>query len=78
MVVQLSSPRVRNEFLAVALIYDKSKIRKEEKLNTLDIGFAGEKKSIFISEHLSPANKALHAAARSRARERNYKMRLGP
>ncbi|XP_026314738.1 uncharacterized protein LOC113226357 [Hyposmocoma kahamanoa] len=72
-VVQLSSPRVRDEFLAAAVNYNRSKIRKEEKLNTSDIGITGEKKPIFIAEHLSPANKALHAAARSRARERNYK-----
>ncbi|XP_026313789.1 uncharacterized protein LOC113225356 [Hyposmocoma kahamanoa] len=48
-VVQLSSPRVRDEFLAAAVKYNRSKIRKEEKLNTSDIGITGEKKPIFIA-----------------------------
>ena len=33
----------------------------------------GPRKSVYVSEHLSPANKSLHAAARLKAKELNYK-----
>ncbi|KAL4720368.1 hypothetical protein ACJJTC_014025 [Scirpophaga incertulas] len=43
-----------------------------DKLNTSLLGIAGEKSPVYISEHLSPANKNLHAAARKKAKSLNY------
>lgn len=37
------------------------------------MGIAGDKSPVYVCEHLSPANKALHAAARIRSRELGYK-----
>lgn len=70
-IVQFTSPRIRDEFLASVIKFNKS--NHQNKLNTVHLGFEGEKKSIFISEHLSPSNKALHAAARNKAKELGYK-----
>lgn len=70
--VKLSSPRLRDTFLAAAIKFNKS--NPEEKLNTSHLGIGGEKKTpIFVVEHLSPDNKYLHAAARKKANELRYK-----
>lgn len=71
-VVQFISPRQRDEFLAAAINYNKPK-PVVDKLNSSHLGFSGENKPIFITEHLSPANKALHAAARTKGKEKGYK-----
>lgn len=70
-VVQLSSPRLRDQFLASTLKYNRN--NSKEKLNSEHLGFVGHKTPVYIAEHLSPANKALHAACRIKAREKNYK-----
>lgn len=71
-IVQLSSPRLRDELLAASIKYNKGKTF-ENKLNTALLGFPGDSTPIFVCEHLSPTNKALHAAARKRAKEAGYK-----
>ncbi|CAH2093515.1 unnamed protein product [Euphydryas editha] len=71
-VVQFANKRIRDEFLAVSINFNREKI-KEEKLNSSYLGFNGEKSPIFVVDHLSPTNKALHAAARSTAKEKGYK-----
>lgn len=70
-VVQLSSVKIRDSFLAAAINYNKA--NPEKKLNTTHIGISDDKHPIYISEHLSPANKSLHAATRTKAKECNYK-----
>lgn len=70
-IAQLSSIRLRDSFLAAAITFNK--LNKENKLNSSHIGIAGEKKPIYIMEHLSPANKSLHAAARIKSKELGYK-----
>ncbi|KAL0879710.1 hypothetical protein ABMA27_003425 [Loxostege sticticalis] len=70
-IAQLSSIRLRDTFLAAAITFNK--LNKENKLNSSHIGIAGEKKPIYIMEHLSPANKSLHAAARIKSKELGYK-----
>lgn len=70
-IVQFVSPRMRDEVLASVIKFNKS--NQQNKLNTGHLGYEGEKKAIFVSEHLSPTNKALHAAARSKAKELGYK-----
>lgn len=71
-VVQFSSPRVRDNFLAASINFNKNK-PSEEKLNTALLGIAGKKENVYIVEHLSPANKALHAATRIKAKTLGYK-----
>ncbi|CAH2097388.1 unnamed protein product [Euphydryas editha] len=46
---------------------------ENEKLNSSHLGYAGLKSPVYVVEHLSPNNKALHAAARIKAKEMNYK-----
>ncbi|KAJ0181606.1 hypothetical protein K1T71_002328 [Dendrolimus kikuchii] len=70
-VVKLSSPRIRDCFLASVIKFNKA--NPDSKLNTSHIGIAGERKPIFVTEHLSTYNKSLHAAARQKAKELNYK-----
>lgn len=72
-VVQLSSPAVRDKFLASAFAYNKSINKTEDKLNTTNLGIGGEKRPIYVLEQLSPTNKALHAATRSKAKSKGYK-----
>ncbi|KAF9405079.1 hypothetical protein HW555_014025 [Spodoptera exigua] len=69
-VVQLASPRTRDQFLAATIKYNKS--NPDNKLNTSHLGYAGPKSPIFITEHLSTTNKALHTAARIKAKELGY------
>lgn len=70
-VVQLSSVKIRDSLLAAAIKYNKA--NPAVKLNATHMGISGDKLPIFISEHLSPANKSLHAAARIKAKECDYK-----
>nr|XP_034826643.1 uncharacterized protein LOC117984103 [Maniola hyperantus] len=71
-VLKLSSPRKRDEVLGACLKFNKS--NPLDKLNCSHLGIAAPDKSpIFVSEHLSPANRALHALSRSFKKEHGYK-----
>ncbi|XP_063836531.1 uncharacterized protein LOC135085667 [Ostrinia nubilalis] len=70
-IVKLSSTRIRDDLLAANIKFNK--LNKSNKLNSGHIGIAGEKHPIYIMEHLSPANKSLHAAARIKGKEIGYK-----
>ncbi|KAJ8712620.1 hypothetical protein PYW07_005462 [Mythimna separata] len=70
-IVQLASPRLRDRFLASTITFNKA--NKENKLNSTHIGCPGPKTAIYVNEHLSPTYKALHAAARIKAKELGYK-----
>ncbi|XP_045489831.1 uncharacterized protein LOC123690447 [Pieris rapae] len=61
----------RDSFYSAVYRYNKS--NSSDKLNTSLLGIAGDKKPVYVSEHLSPSNKSLHAAARKRAKELGYK-----
>ncbi|KOB69881.1 Uncharacterized protein OBRU01_16096 [Operophtera brumata] len=69
--VKLRSPLQRDGVLAA--VFKHNKENKEEKLNTHHLGIGGTRKPVFVSEHLTPANKSLHAAARKRAKDMSYK-----
>lgn len=71
-VVQFTTPRIRDSFMAAAIEFNKAKKDRNDKLNGSLIGFR-ENSPIFITDHLSPANKALHAAARMKSKEKGYK-----
>ncbi|XP_047032296.1 uncharacterized protein LOC124641458 [Helicoverpa zea] len=70
-VVQLASPRIRDQLLASSISFNKN--NSENKLNTTHLGYSGPKTAIYIMEHLSSTNKSLHAAARIKAKELGYK-----
>lgn len=71
-VVKMVTPQARDTVLAAVMKFNKSKKRTEDKLNALHLGFANNKQPIYVSEHLTLANKKLHAAARATAKERGY------
>lgn len=70
-VVQFNSPRMRDQFLAATIKFNKSK--PQDKLNSSHAGIPGARTPIFVCEHLSTNNKALHAAARQAAKTKCYK-----
>lgn len=70
-VVRFNSPRTRDHILAAVINFNKANPR--DKLNSSHFGFTGMKTPVFVSEHLSPSNKALHAATRQKAKEKGFK-----
>lgn len=70
-IVQLSAPMIRDQLLAAVIKFNKS--NPSNKLNTSHLGIAGNKVPVYVCEHLSASNKSLHAAARQKAKELNYK-----
>ncbi|CAH2096753.1 unnamed protein product [Euphydryas editha] len=61
-IVKFGTPLLRDTFLANTIKFNKE--HHNDKLNTSHIGIAGNKKPIYILEHLSP-------------KTRNYTQRLG-
>ncbi|CAK1586902.1 unnamed protein product [Parnassius mnemosyne] len=70
-IVTLINPRLRDQVLSACYRYNKA--HKDNPLNTNDIGLHCEKRKMYVTEHLSPECKALHAAARKFAKEKKYK-----
>lgn len=71
-VVKLNCPRTRDNLLASVKVFNKNK-HSDNKLNTSHIELPGEQRPVYVTEHLSPENKKLHAATRIAAKEKNYK-----
>ncbi|KAI5651676.1 hypothetical protein NE865_00013 [Phthorimaea operculella] len=71
-IAKLRNVRQRDSFLAAVSKFNKNK-RVEEKFNSQQIGISGSATPIYVSEHLTPANKSLHAATRKKAKEMKYK-----
>ncbi|XP_038206909.1 serine/threonine-protein phosphatase 5-like [Zerene cesonia] len=74
-VLQLVSPRLRDHLLAAVATYNKK--NPQNKLNSNDLNIPGKPTPIYISEHLSPANKFLHAATRIKAKNLGYSDAMG-
>ncbi|CAH0405335.1 unnamed protein product [Chilo suppressalis] len=70
-ILKLATPRIRDKFLAAVITYNKN--HASEKLNSSHLGFGGVNQPIYVAEHLSPANRALHAAARLKAKKKGYR-----
>lgn len=70
-IVTLPSERHRDAILSAARRYNKQ--NSSMPLNCSNIGYSGDKRSIYIVEHLSPECKEIHAAARKWAKENFYK-----
>lgn len=69
--VRFSNPRTRDSILAASIQYNKD--HKNEKLNSSLLGLDDKKTPIYVVENLTVENKSLHAAARLRAKQLNYK-----
>lgn len=70
--VKFNTPRLRDTFFAATIKFNKT--NANNKLNTSHLGIAAENPiPIYVVEHLSADNKALHAAARLRGKELGYK-----
>lgn len=70
-VAEFGCVSTRNEFLAKVRKFNKEHAIYD-KLNTQLIGIAGERKPIYVDEHLPPAIKKLLYDARQFAKARNY------
>lgn len=70
-IIKFRNVRKRDEFYSAVYRYNKT--NPNNKLNTSVLGISGDQKPVYISEHLSPANKMLHAEARKKAKELGYK-----
>lgn len=70
-IIKFRSVRCRDEFYSAVHRFNKS--NPKEKLNTAHLGFGTANTPVYVSEHLSPTNKSLHAAARIAAKEKGYK-----
>ncbi|XP_047546068.1 uncharacterized protein LOC125077977 [Vanessa atalanta] len=68
--VTLPSERHRDVLISAFRRYNKT--NKSSSLNTSDLQIPGDKKNIFLAEHLSPECKIVHAATRKMAKERSY------
>ncbi|KAG7307687.1 hypothetical protein JYU34_006251 [Plutella xylostella] len=71
-VVKLPSSRCRDDLLAAVKSFN-TKTPSAERLNSKHVGLKGDKRLIYVSEHLSPLNKSLHAATRLAVKEKGYK-----
>ncbi|KAJ0174378.1 hypothetical protein K1T71_010524 [Dendrolimus kikuchii] len=69
--VTLSSPRLRDQLLSATTRFNKSS--SDDKLNTIHLGITGERRRIYLCEHLSPEAKELHSSARKFCFEKKYK-----
>ncbi|CAG4990176.1 unnamed protein product [Parnassius apollo] len=68
-IVKFACPRVRDTFGVINF----NKRNTNEKINTSHIGIGGDKKPIFVVEHLTPELKKIHALARATAKKLKYK-----
>jgi archaellum component FlaC len=71
-IAKLRSTRCRDELLSAVARFNKTKSR-DQKLNSSLLGLGGAAVPVYVSEHLSPANKTLYWAARKKAIELSYK-----
>lgn len=70
-VVTFSSPRIRDLVLSATNRYNKAHPGRGLVSSDLDIN--GETHRIFVTEHLSPEQKSLHAASRKAAKDHGFK-----
>ena len=71
--VKFSNQRIRDAFLAATINFNKKASNPTERLNTSHLGIGGDKKPIYVLQHLSPTVKSPHAAARLKAKEIGYR-----
>lgn len=69
--VTLQSERLRDNLLSAVRRYNKA--NRSNTLSSLHLGVEGERRSIYVAEHLSPTTKKLHAETRKYAKDKGYK-----
>lgn len=70
-IVKLRNTKVRDSIIAAVSKFNKK--RQTERLNSGDLGYGGNKSNIYVSGHLSPFYKALHARTRNVAKEKGIR-----
>ncbi|XP_063382169.1 uncharacterized protein LOC134668657 [Cydia fagiglandana] len=70
-VAKLKSPHMRDTLLASVIKFNKTD--KDNKLNSSHLGLGGDKKPVYVAEHLTAYNKKLHKEARLAAKDKQYK-----
>ncbi|KAL0832360.1 hypothetical protein ABMA28_001792 [Loxostege sticticalis] len=70
-VVTFSSPRIRDMVLSATHRYNKA--HPGRGLVSSDLDIPGETCRFYVTEHLSPEQKSLHAAARKAAKDHSFK-----
>lgn len=70
-IAKFRSPRLRDNLLAAVQNFNKK--NPENRLNSHHLGIGGAKVPVYVSEHLTPTNKSLHAEVRRIAKELSYK-----
>lgn len=70
-VVKLRNTRVRDSIIAAVSKFNKNK--SSDRLNSGQLGYSVTKSFIYVSEHLSPYYKALHARTRTIAKEKGFR-----
>lgn len=70
-VVKLRSTQTRDVILTSVMNFNRT--HSTGKLNSQHLGYGGPIKPIYVSEHLSPLNKQIHAATRKAATAKGYK-----
>lgn len=69
--ITLSSERHRDSLISSVRRYNKDHVANP--LNSGQVGVTGEKRRIYVVEHLSPETKELHAVARKFAKDHSFK-----
>lgn len=69
-IVKLPSSGCRDDFLAAVKIFNRN---STDKLHSTHLALDSERHPIYVGEHLSASNRALHAATRKTVREKDYK-----
>ncbi|CAG5058242.1 unnamed protein product [Parnassius apollo] len=70
-IVKLRTMKHRDALLAAVALFNKK--NPDDKLNSHHLGIGGSRVPIYVSEHLTPGNKSLHAAARIKSKEMKYR-----
>lgn len=70
-IVKLRTMKHRDALLAAVAQFNKK--NPEDKLSSHHLGIGGSRAPIFVSEHLTPGSKSLHAAARIKSKEKKYR-----
>ena len=70
-ICKLPSKIKRDNLLGAISLYNRS--NPSNKLNTKLLGYGDKPSPVYVGEHLTAANKSLHAATRIAAKEKKYK-----
>lgn len=71
LICQFPNKFIRDNFLAAVINYNKT--NKNLKLSSSLLGISGPEVPVYVNEHLTRANKSLHAETRKRAKNNGFK-----